>query len=147
MDRLLAILLTVMSGVAFAQTTGTVNPNPAPAEPSVKDDDVPPGGCMPTGLTASGEMVFPLQCKEFLERQRGMAVEKKPDVEENSAVKQSEGVASEKSVVKPVEAVPLPKGREPATSSDNGHGCQHYRTYNPASGMYTGYDGRRHSCP
>src|SRR6266576_2456801 len=28
-----------------------------------------------------------------------------------------------------------------------GYGCQHFRTYDPASGTYTGYDGRRHSCP
>ena len=28
-----------------------------------------------------------------------------------------------------------------------GYSCQHFRTYDPASGTYTGYDGRRHSCP
>ena len=28
-----------------------------------------------------------------------------------------------------------------------GYGCQHFRTYDPASGTYRGYDGRRHSCP
>jgi hypothetical protein len=55
MNRFLALLLTVMSGAALAQTTGTVNPSPAP-EPSVKED-APPGGCMPIGLTASGEIV------------------------------------------------------------------------------------------
>ncbi|WP_245328951.1 BA14K family protein [Bradyrhizobium centrolobii] len=27
------------------------------------------------------------------------------------------------------------------------HDCQRFRTYNPASGTYMGYDGRRHSCP
>jgi hypothetical protein len=74
MKRLSALLLSVMSGAALAQTTGTVNPSPTPAEPSVKHD-VPPGGCMPIGLTASGEIVFPMQCKEFIERRRGRAVE------------------------------------------------------------------------
>ena len=74
----LALLLSVMSGVTFAQITGTVNPSPAPAEPSVKEDEPPPGGCMPIGLTVSGEMVFPIQCKEFIERHRGKAVEQKP---------------------------------------------------------------------
>src|SRR3982074_2380485 len=93
MKRLLALLLTVMSGASLAQTTGTVNPSPAPAEPSVKED-VPPGGCMPIGLTASGEIVFPIQCKEFIERQRGQAVEQKPAaVEEKPAAKQSQGTA------------------------------------------------------
>src|SRR5229473_1289211 len=28
-----------------------------------------------------------------------------------------------------------------------GYGCQHFRTYDPASGTYMGYEGRRHSCP
>src|ERR1700716_4630256 len=83
MQRLLALLLTAMSGAALAQTTGTVDPSPAPAEPSVKED-VPPGGCMPIGLTASGEIVFPIQCKEFIERQRGQGVEQKPPPEERS---------------------------------------------------------------
>src|SRR5882724_824768 len=77
MKHLLVLLLTVTSGAAFAQTTVTVGPSPSPAEPSMKED-VPPGGCMPIGLTASGEIVFPIQCKEFIERQRGQAVERKP---------------------------------------------------------------------
>src|SRR5258708_1783037 len=95
----------------FAQTTGTVDPSLAPAEPSMKED-VPPGGCMPIGLIASGEIVFPIQCKAFIERQRGQAVEQKPAaVEEKPAAKQSEGVAPEysKPAIKPVETVPLPK--------------------------------------
>src|ERR1700730_1622463 len=49
-----------------------------------------------------------------------------------------------------LETVPLPKRveHEPrgrAMSADHGYGCQHYRTYDPASGTYKGYDGQRHS--
>ena len=92
---LLALLLSVMSGAALAQTTGALNPSPVPAQPSV-NEDVPPGGCMPIGLTVSGEVVFPIQCREFIERHRGAAVEQKPAaVEEKSAAKQSEEVAPE----------------------------------------------------
>src|ERR1700756_5233167 len=80
MKHLSVFLLTVTSSAALAQTTGTVNPSRAPAEPSVKED-VPPGACMPIGLTASGEIVFPIQCKEFIERQRGKA-EQKPAAED-----------------------------------------------------------------
>jgi hypothetical protein len=142
MKRLLALLLSVMSGAALAQTTGTVNPSPAPAQPSVKED-VPPGGCMPIGLTASGEIVFPIQCKEFIERYRGIAVEQK-------AAKQSEAVAPENSkpANKPVETVPLPKRveHEPRKRAISLNDCTHYRTYDPASGTYRGYDGRRRSC-
>jgi BA14K-like protein len=144
----LALLLSVMSGAALAQITGTVNPSPAPAEPSAKED-VPPGGCMPIGLTASGEIVFPIQCREFIERQRGKAVEQNPAaVEEKPAAKQSEGVAPE---ISPVKTVPLPKKRaehaprERATSPDDG-GCQHFKSYDPGSGTYTSYDGERRSC-
>jgi hypothetical protein len=118
MNRLLAVLLTVMSGAALAQTTGAANPSPAPA---VKED-VPPGGCMPIGLTASGEIVFPILCKEFIERQRGKAVERKPaaleqkpvSVEEKSAARQSEEEVPENSkpIIKPVKTIPLPKRRE-----------------------------------
>jgi BA14K-like protein len=153
MNLLLALLLTVMSGAALAQTTGTANPSSAPAAPSVKED-VPPGGCMPIGLTASGEIVFPIQCKEFIERQRGNAVEQKPAaVEEKAAAKQSEGVAPENSkpAIKPVESVTLPKRvedapRERAKSPDDRYCSEHYRSYDPASRTYTGYDGQRRPC-
>jgi hypothetical protein len=158
MNRLSALLLILLSGAAIAQTTGTLNPTLAPAEPTVKED-VPPGGCMPIGLTASGEIVFPIQCRELIERQRGKAVEQKPAVdekpiavEEKPGVKQSEDVAPKNSqpAIKPVETVSLPKRvehkpRERAMSSDDAN-CSRYHSYDPASGTYTGYDGQRHSC-
>jgi BA14K-like protein len=169
MKHLLAPLLAVMSGAAVAQPTGTVNPNPAPAEPSV-NENVPPGGCMPIGLTVSGEIVFPIQCKEFIEQQRGRAVEQKPaTVEERpgvslpawansdalvkpaQAAKQPDSVARENSkpAVKPVETAPLPKGVEhmpPERAMSSDANCKRYRSYDPTSGTYTSYDGRRRSC-
>jgi hypothetical protein len=56
-----------------------------------------------------------------------------------------------KPAIKPVETVPLPRRverepRERAVSPDDGYGCQRYRSYDPASGTYMGYDGQRHSC-
>src|SRR3984893_5459498 len=155
MDRLLALLLTAMSGAALAQTTGTVNPSPAPGEPSAKED-VPPGGCMPIGLTASGEVVFPIQCKEFIERQRGKAVEQKPGaVEEKAAAKQSEGVAPENSkpAIKPVETVPLPKWRVEDAPRERAKGppddryfFENYQTCDRPSRPYPGYGGQRRPC-
>jgi hypothetical protein len=149
-DALCCVLLTAMSGAALAQTTGPVNPNPAPAEPSVKED-VPPGGCLPIGVTVSGEVVFPFLCKEFIERRRGMAVEQEPAaLEDKSPAKQSEGVAPENSepANKPVETVPLQKRVQdkPRERSLGPSGCSSFRTYDPASGTYRGYDGRRRSC-
>jgi hypothetical protein len=109
---------------------------------------------MPIGQTASGEMVFPIQCKEFLERQRGKAGERKPAaVEEKPTVKHSEGVApvNSKPVIKPVETVPLPKHvvdvpRERAKSPDDRYCSEHYRSYDAASRTYTGSDGQRRPC-
>ncbi len=36
-------------------------------------DSVPSGGCTPIGLTAQGDMVFPLRCRELLEQRSGPA--------------------------------------------------------------------------
>jgi hypothetical protein len=74
------VLLAAMSCAARAQTTGAVNPKPTPAEPPVQEEPAP-GGCMPIGVTASGEIVFPFQCKEFIELHR--AANRKPAAEEN----------------------------------------------------------------
>jgi outer membrane biosynthesis protein TonB len=170
------VLLTVMGGAALAQTTGTVNPNPAPAESAVQPD-VPPGGCMPIGLTASGEIVFPIQCKEFIDRERGKAVEQttpaaagkpaaadeKPAAEPKPAVVQEKPAAREseaatppqdptaeinKPADKPAEAAALSKRaeRELRRRASRSDGCPHYRSYDAASGTYRGYDGRRRSC-
>jgi BA14K-like protein len=142
MNRLWVFPLTLISSAAVGQTTGSLNPNP-PVTPTAKED-VPPGGCMPIGLTASGEMVFPIQCAVIIERERG-TVEQKPAVSKDSATAKSE--AREESgdpVVTGVESVPLPKSRPTTTTMEND--CRHFRSYNRASGKYTDYDGRRRSC-
>jgi len=53
MRVLLACFVSLLVSAAFAQ------------------DNVPPGGCMPIGLTARGDLVFPMQCRELIERERG----------------------------------------------------------------------------
>ena|ERR1700738_4962403 len=177
---LLALLLSVMSSAALAQTTGAVNPSAAPAQPSA-NADVPPGGCMPIGLTTSGEIVFPIECKEFIEQHRGKDVEQSPTAveqkpaavveqkpaaveekpaaaEDKPAVRQSEAVApvapeNSQPADQALETVPLPrraerKLRERVSSREHVslNGCQHYRTYDPESGTYRGYDGRVRPC-
>ena len=175
MKWLLALLLSVMSGAAPAETTGAVNPGSVPAQPSV-NEDVPPGGCMPIGMTTAGEIVFPIQCKEFIERHRGAAVEDKPAaeqkptavqakpaaveekpaaveqkpaaVEQKSAARQSESVAPESSkpANKPVETLQKRVEHEPHQRAMRSDNCKSYRTYDPASGTYRGYDGQRRVC-
>jgi methyl-accepting chemotaxis protein len=46
-----------------------------------------------------------------------------------------------KSAIKPAE--PVRVERKPR----GGYACQQFQSYDPASGSYMGYDGRRHSCP
>src|SRR5260370_24638358 len=117
---------------------------------------------MPIGMAASGEIVFAIQGKEFIERQRGQALEQRP-----VAVKEKAGVSlpawanndafvkpaqtakqpdvapiDNKPGIQPAETVPLPKRverepRERAMSPDDGYPCQRYRTYARASATYT----------
>jgi len=104
--------------VAHAQTTtGAVNPRPASAEPSAAEEP-PPGGCTPIGLTASGEIVFPFQCKDFIERQRAAnpkpaAVEmEKPavaDIQKPAAAENEKPAAAE---AKPASAEAKPAAAE-----------------------------------
>jgi hypothetical protein len=66
---LLILLALVASREVLAQSTGSIGPDHATAPSG--NDEVPPGGCTPIGVTASGEIVFPLTCRAFLERRRG----------------------------------------------------------------------------
>jgi hypothetical protein len=68
---LLACLVSLFSVAAKAQS-GAVSDG--------KTGDVPLGGCTPIGMTARGELVFPIQCRELLDRVRGpIADQQLPD--------------------------------------------------------------------
>jgi hypothetical protein len=149
-------LLFLVNSAVLAQTTGTINPSATPAGSSGKED-VPAGSCMPIGMTASGEVVFPIQCRELLEQHRGQIGEQNPAaVEEKKPAQQSETPAPESNkpasqpveTVKPVEAVPEPKHAERNRQLRNVRrvGCQDLATYDPRSYTYKGYDGQRHAC-
>jgi BA14K-like protein len=71
--------------------------------------------------------------------QKPAAVEERPGAQ--TAVQPDVATENSKSAIKPGE--PARVEHEPR----GGHRCQHFRTYDPASGTYMGYDGRRHSCP
>jgi hypothetical protein len=74
MKRLLAGFISLLAASAVAQPvtkpTNGIELRSAQAEVS-KPDNVPVGGCMPIGLTARGDLVFPMQCRELIERERG----------------------------------------------------------------------------
>jgi hypothetical protein len=161
------ILLMVTGGPLFAQTTGSVNPGPDAAETLAKKDDPPPGGCMPIGVTVSGEVVFPFQCKEFIERlkaadQKAAAPERKSatahegpasgqePAKEKTVAKQEDSVAPENSkpVDRPVETAPIQKRveLEPHERIIGPPGCTRFRSYDAGSRTYRSYEGRRLSC-
>jgi hypothetical protein len=157
-------LLTVMTGAALAQATDPVSPRPADTAPSVQTQPAvkqgaPPDGCQPIGLTASGEIVYPIQCKAFVERER--AAEQKPaaapaaapekaeaqpaaaEVKTVAKSKDSAVPATGKPAAEPVDAARLPKSAERGVGPS---GCTHFRSYEATSATYLGFDGERRPC-
>jgi hypothetical protein len=60
-----AATLPVLLGMSSAGVA-----QPSDSQPRLSDDGPPPGGCTPIGITVSGEIVFPLTCKDFIERHK-----------------------------------------------------------------------------
>jgi hypothetical protein len=84
--RILAATLPVLFGMSSGGVAQPLDPQPR-AQSS--EDGPPPGGCNPIGVTASGDIVFPLTCKDFLERYKAAdrassAAETKPATAEPS---------------------------------------------------------------
>jgi hypothetical protein len=124
MKLLLAGFISLLATAAFAQpdnkpTTAT-DLRSAQADLQ-KPDGVPAGGCMPIGLTARGDLVFPMQCRELIERERGPIPEKQQISEPRSqpepavkmppveAVKMTPAEKVTPVAAAPVEAVPAEK--------------------------------------
>jgi hypothetical protein len=73
------------------------------------NEEPAPGGCMPIGVTASGEIVFPFQCKEFIELHK--AANRNPAAEENqkpTTPDRKPDAAEEKTVAKQSAATEKP---------------------------------------
>jgi hypothetical protein len=159
-----AVLLTFACGAALGQT---MDLTVAPGDRSSSDakPEPPPGGCTPIGVTASGEIVFPFLCKDFLERfrlssQKPAAVEeagqkpedKNPPVgaasEKTDKPSETTGTVAHEPAAKPNEKDSLPKGRAGQLTRPRGPvGCTHFRTYDPASKTYRDFKGRQRACP
>jgi hypothetical protein len=83
---ILAATLPVLFGMS---SVGVAQPSDSQPRAESPDDGPPPGGCNPIGVTASGEIVFPMTCKDFIERHKAAdrdssAAETKPAVAEAS---------------------------------------------------------------
>jgi hypothetical protein len=220
-----AFLLVGTGGHALAQTTGSVEQGADRTQSQAKEEP-PPGGCMPIGVTASGEIVFPFLCKGFIEQHKAAqqqpadeadrkpaaveeqrpAVDGKPDkAEDRSAAKRADTAVPEapKPAAEATEVAPRPgqsSSQKPVTADEQGSpsdgkagtveeksaardssdataalgkaapevarpapspererrksrqgsagppGCTRFRTYDPSSGTYTDYSGRRRAC-
>ena len=79
-----AATLPVLVGMSSAGIAQSSDP-----QPRLSDDGPPPGGCTPIGVTVSGEVVFPMTCRDFIERHKAAdraatAAEAKPAAAEAS---------------------------------------------------------------
>ena len=170
------LLLAILCCGARAQQPATAGATTKPLENS-DVDETPPGGCLPIGVTSSGEVVFPFLCKGFLDRSKGAAAttktpteQEKPSpesavsstaLEEKIATKKSDESEPEASQPSPstpetVSSVIPPRKRDPTDSNSakpnrkirlsNSAGCAGYRTFDPDSGTYRDFNGRRRVC-
>src|SRR5450755_4045423 len=113
MKLLLAGFISLFAASAMAQPvnkpTNVTELRSAQAEVS-KPDNVPVGGCMPIGLTARGDLVFPMQCRELIERERGPVPEQQLPIPEQRT--QQEPSAKATSAEKDVAATGQTPARE-----------------------------------
>ncbi len=81
-----------------------------------KGDGVPPGGCMPIGMTAQGDLVFPMQCRDLLQHSAQPAAPPSPTRQAERT--KSVGQASSEPAVAP--ARPAKPPSEAGNSEGNG---------------------------
>ncbi len=82
--------------------------------------------------------------------QKPAAVEERPGVSLPASANSNTFVKPAQTAAQPDVATGAINPGEPARverKPRGGYGCQHFRTYDPASGTFMGYEGRRHSCP
>jgi len=71
MRHLWAILLISAATLPFSLGMSSVGvAQSSEPQPRFSDDGPPPGGCTPIGVTVSGEIVFPMTGKDFIERHK-----------------------------------------------------------------------------
>ena len=112
MKLLLAGFISVLATAAFAQPdnkpANAMDLRSAQADVQ-KSDAVPAGGCMPIGLTARGDLVFPMQCRELIERERGPIPEEKKQVSEPRSQPEPSAKTAPTEKVTPVAVAPAEK--------------------------------------
>ena len=112
MRLLLAGFISVLATAAFAQPdnkpANAMDLRSAQADLQ-RSDGVPAGGCMPIGLTARGDPVFPMQCRELIERERGPIPEEKQQISEPRSQQEPSAKTAPAEKVTPVAVAPAEK--------------------------------------
>jgi len=112
MRLLLAGFISVLATAAFAQPdnkpANAMDLRSAQADLQ-RSDGVPAGGCMPIGLTARGDLVFPMQCRELIERERGPIPEEKQQISEPRSQQVPSAKTAPAEKVTPVAVAPAEK--------------------------------------
>src|SRR5882762_4071201 len=110
MRLLLAGFISVLATAAFAQPdnkpANAMDLRSAQADLQ-RSDGVPAGGCMPIGLTARGDLVFPMQCRELIERERGPIPEEKQQISEPRPQQEPSAKIAPAEKVTPVAVAPI----------------------------------------
>jgi outer membrane biosynthesis protein TonB len=119
------VVFAMTSGLALAQTTGTLNPNPLP--PPADKNDLPAGSCMPIGVTAAGDLVFPFQCKTLLDQTRGRAAADETAAAARKPAVDDAPVASDEKSASRDEAI-VEKQPEPSTEKQPDQPAQKQQT-------------------
>jgi hypothetical protein len=88
-SALCCLIVALSNSVAFAQA----GPNAAQTFP--EKDQTQPGTCKPIGMTASGELVFPLDCWDFVARQKFLGLRFAPSQSNLPFASDSQPLATE----------------------------------------------------
>jgi len=102
-------------------SAGVAQPSNLQPRAESSEDGPPPGGCNPIGVTASGEIVFPMTCKDFIERHKAedrpsSAAETKPATAETGKAP-STAEADKSSAIADVNTAPAAVGGNKAPTA------------------------------
>lgn len=111
-------LFQVAVGVPLAHSAepGGVPPSTSEATREIGKEGGPFGGCEPIGLTASGELVFPLECKKLIKKpaEAPAAADQAPAEDRTASTEARPVVPSQSAAEKPAAADTKPAASETA---------------------------------
>src|SRR6266540_2574610 len=141
---LCCVLLMVISAQALAQTSATDNPSPTAAQPSAPAQEKPAAAAEEKPPVADDKPATVEQQPAPADEKPAIAQDK-PALKQKSVAKQSVSAVQSKGAehsksVQPARAAHKPRERTMVML------CTQFRTYNPSSRTYRGYDGQTHSC-